>query len=274
MTTEESIMKRIDKKTVGLTTCLASLALAGAVAAGPAINGAAVLERVFNDCPGSMLTTTNLYPASITITDVNPNCPGFANLHMWRLSEDGGMTPALFLNGDGFSVRADLVISGTGQAEAGLQVSPWWTNVDGRLNVRTTDGEIAAFGGRLPFYSFSGAPHNLSYVKGNPIGLEIIYIPNGLSMGDPGTIEYKVTYNAVTYSSGVIPFDQGNPAEDPPYGLWGILNNAGVGGHLQFFVGQSGAGNGITADWRSIAYTPHIVGVQQGSWSQVKGLYR
>lgn len=265
-------MKRIEKKSI-VAASLASLMLAGVAVANPAINSAIVIERLFNDCPGSALTVANLYPASITITDVNPNCIGFANLHLWRLSEDA-TTAALFANGDGFSLKADLVLSGTGQAEAGLQISPWWTNVDGRFNVRTTDGEIACFGGRLPFYSFTGAPHNLVYVKGTPIGLEVIYIPNDLSMANPATVEYKVTYNSNTYSSGPLPFDEGNTAEDPPYGLWGMLNNAGVGGHLQFFVGQSGAGNGITADWRNVNYSPLVVSVQERSWSTVKGLFR
>ena len=52
---------------------------------------------------------------------------------------------------------ADVTLSGTGDGEAGLQISPWWSpNVDGRFNVRTPDGEVACFGGRLPFYSFTG----------------------------------------------------------------------------------------------------------------------
>ena len=266
-------MRRIGNKASFWCAGLSSLALAGAAVANPAINSAVVLERVFNDCPGSVLTTVNAYPASITITDVNTNCVGFANLHLWRLSEDG-TTPAFFANNDGFSLSTTLTIAGTGEGEAGLQISPWWTNIDGRLNVRTTDGEIAAFGGRLPFYSFSGAPHMLSYVKGTPITLEMIYAPNDLNMGNPGTIEYKVTYNASTYSSGVLPFDQGNPAEDPPYGLWGILNNAGVGGHAQFFVGQSGAGNGLEFDFRNVAYVPATVGVEAKDWSTIKALYR
>jgi hypothetical protein len=42
-----------------------------------------------------------------------------------------------------------------------------------------------------------------------------------------------VTQGATTYSSGALAFDQGNPAEDPPYGLWGMLNDARVGGFFQ-----------------------------------------
>jgi hypothetical protein len=268
-------MRRIDKKAASIAV-LASLALAGAAVAGPAINDAAVFSRIFNDCPGSNHTVLENYPAQITFTDQSVSCVGFANLHEWRLSDNGGASRAFFANGDCFSIKVDLVLAsiGGGQAEAGLGINPWWTLDAGRFQVRTTDGEIAAFGGRMPFYRFSSPPHNLVYTPGTPITLEMIYQPNGLSMASPGTIEYKVTYNSMTYSSGALAFDEGNPDEDPPYGLWGILNDAGVGGHLQFFVGQSGATGGVDATWRNIVYTPCIVGVEPGSWSQVKGLYR
>src|SRR5439155_13171387 len=109
--------------------------------------------RVFNDCFSSTVTTMNNYPVLLSIED-DLNCTsGFANLHNWRFSEDG-TNAAVFNNGDSFRVTADLVISGTGGAEAGLQRCPWWSqDVDGRFNVRVPDGEIACFGGRLPVYS-------------------------------------------------------------------------------------------------------------------------
>ncbi len=70
-------------------------------------------------------------------------------------------------------MAADLQITGLGQGEAGLRCSPWWSpNVDGRFNVRVGDGEIAVFGGRLPFYSFTGS-HGINYVRGDVIHLEI-----------------------------------------------------------------------------------------------------
>jgi hypothetical protein len=166
------------------------------------------------------------------------------------------------------------LITGDGHCEAGLGINPWWTVVDGRVNVRTTDGEIACFGGRLPFYSFTAPPHNLHYVVGTPISIEIVYLPNGLSMASPGTIQYNLTYGGMNYSSPVLNFDQGNPDEDPPYGLWGILNGAGAGGHHQFFLGQSPPTGTSTALWTNIVYTPLIVGVANESWSGIKGLYR
>jgi hypothetical protein len=75
------------------------------------------------------------------------------------------------------------------------------------LNLGT--GEIAAFDGRLPFYSFT--VHNgVTYVRGTTVKLEITYRPNGLSAASPATVEYKLTSGANTYSSGPLNFDQGN----------------------------------------------------------------
>ena len=246
--------------------------LASLAAAAPNPNSAVVVQRVFNDCAGSTLNVTNDYPTCITIEDRNAGCVGGANLHVWRFSENG-VDPVVFNNGDSFRFAVDLTLNGTGQGEAGLQITPWWSAADGRLNVRTTDGEIACFGGRLPFYSFT-ASHGLHYAKGLPIHLEIIYRANGLSQESPGTIEYKVTYENVEYSSGVKAFDMGNPAEDPPYGLWGILNQARVGGHFQFFIGDSGATGQVEASWCSFEYESLTVGMESHTWSTVKSLYR
>lgn len=267
-------MRRIvNKNALGLA--LGSLFVAGVAMASPPINGAHVMERVFNDCPGSTLTTVNTYPGTVSFTDQNAGCVGFANLHLWRLSGDAGATAASFNNADGFSISADLLITGDGHAEAGLNVNPWWFVGDGRVNVRTTDGEIACFGGRMPFWSFTDPAHGgLHYVKGHPIHIEIVYNPNGLSMASPGTAQYNLVYDGNAYTSGPLPMDMGNPAEDPPYGLWGILNGAGVGGFMQFFPGQSGAQGQCKAEWTNIQYSALTVGVENKTWSTMKGLYR
>ena len=261
--------RQIETLGFALLFCAAAASLGSAA---PNPNSAVVVPRIFNDCPGSTLNITNNYPTCVTIDDQNAGCIGFANLHAWRFSEDG-TNPLVFNNGDSFRFAADLTISGTGNAEAGLQIAPWWSQADGRLNVRTTDGEIACFGGRLPFYSFT-ASHSLSYVKGETIHLEIVYHANGLSEASPGTIEYKVTMSGVEYTSGVKTFDMGNPAEDPPYGLWGILNQAQVGGHFQFFLSTSGADGQSIVQWCNITFEALPVGTQAQTWSTVKGLFR
>lgn len=222
-----------------LATTAVGLGLAASASATPNINGAQLNLRVFNDVPGSTVTSTNLYPALIGITD-DASAPVFANRHNFRLSDNGGASAAVFLNGDAFSFSSDVTLSGT--AEGGLNISPWYSqNVDGMFNIRTTDGEVAVFGGRLPFYSFTGA-HGRTYTPGSTVRLGVTYNPNGLSSGSPGTIEYSYTDGTGTYSSGALAFDEGNTAEDPPYGLWGILNDARVGGYMQVFASQGGGG--------------------------------
>lgn len=240
----------------------------------PDPNSAVIKERIFNDCPSSTLTTTNSYPSLIAIEDQGLGCDGFANLHNWRFSEDGA-NAAVFNNGDHFSYTTEMVISGTGDGEAGLQVAPWWSqDIDGRFNVRSTDGEIACFGGRLPFFSFT-ATFGLNYVKGDVIGLEIIYTPNDLDAANPATIEYIVNYGG-TFSSGPLPFDEGNPSEDPPYGLWGMLNDARVGGYCQLFMDPGNDDAGVRVEWRDIDYEnlSGPVPTHKKTWGGVKAQYK
>jgi hypothetical protein len=259
--------------------CLAGSAMALAVALAPAIaiatpniNGAVILPRVFNDCPGSTFSSANAYPASLDLEDISA-CFGGINLHNWRLSDNGGATAATFANGDAFRYCADLVLTGNGVGEAGLNITPWWSVADGRLNVKTA-GEIAAFGGRLPFFSFTGS-FGINYTPGELIRLEIVYMPNDLTMANPATIEYRVTYQANFYTSGPLAFDEGNPAEDPPHGLWGILTPAEVGGHFQMFMGDSGIGGLLHARFLNICYEAlDVIPVEQSTWGAVKALYR
>ena len=268
-------MKRIIPSAVAFLTLIALIA-AGSVpaAATPAPNSAVFNTRVFNDCPTSVLNTTNNYPASVVIDDAQLDCGGFANLHNWRFSEDGA-TGAVFNNDSNFSFGADLTISGAAEGEAGLQIAPWWSqNVDGRFNVRTTDGEIACFGGRLPFYSFTGS-HGINYVKGDVIRLEVEYRPNNLNAASPATIEYTVIYNSTTYSSGQIQFDEGNPAENPPYGVYGILQDARAGGYVQCFLQGGNPAAQVVAEWANITFQDlGPVSVESTSWGTLKALYR
>jgi hypothetical protein len=259
-----------------LLVALAVLVGAGVTpaAATPSPNSAIVNTRIFNDCPTSVLTVSNGYPASVMIDDAKLDCGGFANLHNWRFSEDGA-TAAVFNNDSNFHFGADLMIAGTADGEAGLQVAPWWSQqVDGRFNVRSTDGEIACFGGRLPFYSFT-ANHGLHYVKGTTIHLEIFYRPNNLNAAAPATIEYVVDYMGTPYTSGQIPFDQGNPNENPPYGVYGMLQDGRVGGHFQCFLQGGNPAAQVSATWSNITFQDlGPVSVEQTSWGSLKALYR
>ncbi len=222
------------KRLICVVLCVSlGMVLCGTAIASPAIDSAVIKTRIFNDQPASTVTTTNSYPSSITIKDEWVDSGGWANLHNFRLSADGGTTPATFSNGDAFQFYADVTLTGTANAEAGLLVSPWWSpDVDGRFMINGASGEIACFGGRLPFYSFT-VSQSLTYTLGDTVRMGVIYRPNALSSLDPATIEYVLTMASLNYSSGELAFDEGNPAEDPPHGLWGMLTPASVGGFFQ-----------------------------------------
>ncbi len=252
-------MKRITPRSFVTGATLALVAAVGLVvsavaAPNPVPNSAIVKTRIFNDCPTSTITVTNNYPSSVKIEDAHLDCFGFANLHNWHFSADGGATSAQFDNNSSFRFSADVAINGSGDGEAGLQISPWFSpDVDGRFNIRTPDGEIACFGGRLPFYSFTAA-FGLHYAKGQTIRLGMEYDPHSLNAGAPGTIIYTVDYQGTSYTSGPLPFDQANPAEDPPHGLYGILNTAQVGGYFQPRL-ANGVDVTTAASWNNIAYS-------------------
>jgi hypothetical protein len=222
----------------------------------PSPNGAYLVLRVFNDCPSSTVVSTNHYPALVSITDADNDCFGFANLHGWNFSTDGGVTPALFENCSAFRYSADVTLSGTGGGEGGLRISPWWNAplyaVDGRFMLNASSGEIACFGARLPFYSFTGA-HGLRYVKGTVAHMEIVYQPNDLSSSNPATITYNLTYKDTLFTSGPLALDEGNVAEAPDHGAWGLLNASGVGGYVQCLVG-AGTAVDLTGAWANIQF--------------------
>ena len=269
-------MKYANKLSILCAAALLLAAVTGSALATDVPTGAVVIERVFNDSFGSILTVNNNYPALISINDECAGPLGWANLHVWRFSSDG-VTPQEFANTDGFMFSAEVTLNGTGDGEAGLQISPWWSlNVDGRFNVRTPDGEVACFGGRLPFYSFTGS-NGVSYVKGTTVTLTVIYTPNTeMNETMPATIEY-IYDDGVEYSSGPLPFDEGNPAEDPPHGVWGILSPANAGGHMQF-NNMVGAGDGANfhVEWGNIGFQDlgSVVATEESSWGGVKALFR
>jgi hypothetical protein len=214
--------------------------------------------------PNSVIIADSCYGGSLTN----------GNRHTWRLSEDG-VSAAVFSNADSFRFCADLRVT-RGFGRVGLQISPWWSpDLVGTFVVDLDYGWVVAGGGRLPYFAFIGQEYEdlPPYVRGTILHLEMIYLPNGLSQASPATIEYRVTYNSVNNTSGPLAFTEGNPADDPPYGRWGILSDARVGGYMDFDTTRSGI-NYLLAEWSNICFEALTVGVSTTSWSQVKQLYR
>jgi hypothetical protein len=249
----------------------------------PAANAVVMATRVFNDCPRSNLSFFDGYPNQIWIRDSDWDC-GWANLHTWSFSEDGGVTPAVFENCSGYKFHATLVLSpmpGTvtgGPAEAGLRLSPWWAlDDDGRFMVRAGapygDGEIACFGGRLPYFNFTNE-YGLVYENDQPIYMEIVYNPHSLTEADPATITYSMNYKGGWYSSGPLPWlNLGQLAEDPPHGLWGELFPSRVGGFFQLPCGF-GTFFDWTATWGNVGYNDEPTPAARPTWGRLKAMYR
>lgn len=214
---------------------LAVAALAASAVATPVIDSAIIKTRLWDDFPDSALTFGNNYPDWLWIQDAglvkDDQPPDWANRHNFRLSENGGISEAVFMNDDAFAFAADVTISGTLNAEGGLSLSPWWSqDFDGVFMIRTDDGEVSCWGGRLPFYNFT-AEYGVTYQPGTTVRLGMAYNPQDLTAEAPGIIRYFFQdADGTPYASPWLAFDMGNPDEDPPYGLWGILNDARVGG--------------------------------------------
>jgi hypothetical protein len=239
----------------------------------PSPIGVLVTTRDYNDCPTSTVTVTNSYPAAVTVFDDTLDCFGFANRHTWSFTTDG-TTDAKFENCSMYRFCADVTLSGTGGGEGGLRLSPWWTpHNDGQFMVNANSGEIACFGGRLPFYSFTGA-FGLHYVKGTTIHMEIIYNPGNLSPADKGRVIYNIVYGGTPYTSGPLYFDMGNTAEDPPHGLWGELFPAYAGGYMMGYLGQ-GSNVNFQGKWENICFDNYpLTPTQKSTWGHIKTLYR
>jgi hypothetical protein len=274
-------MKRIGYKTlVGAFALTLTLGAASAQAYSVNPNGVHFITRIFNDCPASTVTTDgSAYPATVFIDDTLLPCSGFANLHVWQFSTDGGATGALIDNWADFSFTTTMVLGGNDAngSEAGVNIAPWWFVADGRINCRIPDGEIAAFGGRMPFYSWTDPSHGgLHYVANTPITLTMTYHHNGLTSASPGTIEYNVFYGGNNYPAGPFALDQGNPGEDPPHGLWGILSPASAGGYLQARLDPGNFQSTMRATWTNTQYTNYssTTAAEKTSWGKLKSLYR
>jgi hypothetical protein len=245
----------------------------------PNPNSAVIKLKIWNDSPMSTAWFDNHYPTDIQIYDANLSGCGYANLHNWSFSEDG-VTPAVFHNNSLFRFAADVQIEGTSDAEGGLRLSPWWSlDTDGRFMINSRSGEVACFGGRLPFYSFTGN-YGVHYTMGAVVRLEIVYNPHGLTEASPATITYNYIVDPWKptqhiYTSGELAFDEGNPGEDPPHGLWGMLNPAEAGGYFQPYANCGVETAKARFTWANVVFVGGLTTpVNPNTWGKLKQQYK
>ena len=207
-----------------MKTVFATLAVA--VAAGAAfgsissINSWKVEERIFNDLPGSSLTTTNNYAGGHL--EFNEQFPfptpgGFANKHIGWFSDDG-TTRHQFQNAEGFTLNFDVRISapaGAPRKEAGIEIHNPRTSLgytdEGQVLI-ASDGEVAVFGAVMPFSGLG-----FIYTLGTTAHVSFQYVNPGVV--DPSLGAYRLIFNdAVTGS------------HDTGYKIWGAGEPDGTNG--------------------------------------------
>lgn len=131
--------------------------------------------RIFNDDPNSTLEFTATLP-DVHIRDSNlvgdGVLPEYANRHIWYIADWFGADPRIF-NIDSYftlkaTVRLDAFRTSPRNCEGGLWVK---SDIGGEGQfILTSDGEVAAFGGSLPFYVFSQR-----YTKGTSVEMSLRY---------------------------------------------------------------------------------------------------
>lgn len=212
------------------------------------INSARVSARVFNDDVDSTFTSVNNYPASVVLSDLNVDGDsdgGFANRHLWEMSADGGTTSFLFGNDTFFATSMDVNISlpsgasNTPRKEAGY-ILRTQIGGEGQFIVNSDAGEVVAFGGPLPFYSFN-ASNGLSYTTGTTIRLGMTYFL------DPIDNLRKVIYSANGVNSPALAFTNTEQ---------GIIGNATLGGYVQVPIAPNDPSNGVIGTFSNVTITP------------------
>ena len=110
-----------------------------------------------------------------------------------------------------FTIEANVTLDVTdANAEAGLRLN---SSVTGdAIFLIKNNGEIVAFGGGAPFFSFAASGDPDAYVPGTSIFMKMVYTPGG-ALFVPGTVEYIIDRGAGLESSGVMNWDnlEGGP---------------------------------------------------------------
>jgi len=244
-----------------LTMALAGLSLigiAGAQATG--INGIVVHPYVFADFPNSGFTSSGTFP-NVTFDDPNVDTAGqgtgsgsFANRHIWRTSNDGGTTdygltgPNDFFN---FTFNLNLTAVDTAsRKEAGFIITTGsGTDLDSQFILTSNSGnagEIAAFGGAFPFYSFT-VSNSLRYTEGTTVSMGVSYFQDLTDVGHTYHLQYM--YNGTLSPAMRL----GNN-----FDVTGLPTGTTLGAYLQIPKDPNNAANqnGAHAVWSNISVAP------------------
>jgi|GEM_PF-1083879 len=204
------------------------------------INSTRLEPRFYNDVPTSNFTFGNVWPG-VFFDDVVSAPSGFANRHVWSVSNDGGSTSYLFQGTDNFTLtqKVKLSVVGSVNKEAGI-IFINNGNGDHIFLVKTANnGEVAAFAGAFPFFSFT-QNFNDRYVPGETATMSVTYFK------DVDNIN-KVVYRYNNHFSGAL--------------VWGnvegfLLPDTRIGGYLQVQNDPNNSANSGRADFSDITVSP------------------
>lgn len=156
--------------------------------------------RLFNDRPGSSLSYVSHFDpmvGSLSLIENEYGPGGFANRHVAWFGDDPGASKVDFDFGDGWDMKMTMNIkeaTSVGNVEAGFQFDLFGFGLFGGLSA---NGEIAAFGSVLPFFSFGTGLFDV----GDDVMLRMIHRPGDAEFGAiPSTMEYM--YNNLSQASG------------------------------------------------------------------------
>jgi hypothetical protein len=145
---------------IGALALFAGAAVAGDITT---VNGVNVQNRVWNDFPTSNLTPNMAFPANVGWDEQFPagTVGNFANKHLAYLSNDGGASAYQHWVGQGFTMSftariAEPTGAGVPRKEGMLQIEnprPALGFTDEGHVLLGSEGEVAIFGGVMPFFS-------------------------------------------------------------------------------------------------------------------------
>jgi hypothetical protein len=192
---------------VALAT-LAGTAMASDISA---VNSFKIENRTWNDYPTSVLNTTAAFPNVQWNEDFsNSPLPGpYANKHFAWLSDDGGASrfglhgggEGAAHNGQSFSITTSVNIAPTAGVDRRKEGALYIRNPrpalgytdEGEVLVAGDNGEVAVFGGVMPFHSFGA----FCYTPGTTASLKFTYFAPGTA--DPVKGAYRLEFtDAVT----------------------------------------------------------------------------
>lgn len=246
-------MKMIARVCAGLG-CVAALGFGTTAAARPVtdINDLRIQLRRFNDFPNTALASVENYPASWSVMESGfpTTGSGGLNQHIGSFSADGGATKYPFQNQDPFDISFDLNLNAGSVAprkEAGFRFD---SLIAGEaFFFVTSDGEVAAFGAFLPFFSFGGD----AYTPGTTANMRMVYRPGA---GGPGTSTMEYLFNGA--SSGQLPMTN--------------TENGVITGTVDGLYIQAGADRANSAEFVSAVFSNFVVAVPAPASAMLIGM--